>query len=70
MNKSMVHTPGDGRGRRRVFVDGVEVRHVVFADVENGVIRYHDSPPVIDRSGESIVEHEMRGRVEVVPWQE
>ncbi len=36
--KDYVHHIGDGRGTRRVFVDGVYVPHCLFADTKRGYV--------------------------------
>lgn len=39
-----IHTPGDGRGRRRVFMNGNEVDHIIWADTKRGVLIYSLQP--------------------------
>jgi hypothetical protein len=39
-----VHTPDDGRGKRTVFLDGVELRQVIHADELAGVVEYCEMP--------------------------
>lgn len=61
-----IHTPGDGRGARAVFVNGVRIEHVVFADERRGVVRYHVWPRRFKRDG-SAVTKTRKGKVEVRP---
>ena len=58
-----IHRPDDGRGRRRVLVDGKEMKRVIYADTLIGLVRYYEDP--IRLIGDKPVEHETRGRVEV-----
>ncbi len=62
-----VHTPGDGRGLRRVFLNGVEVKRAVFADTRNGVVRFHDDPPKVHKYRKRLIERTAHGDVVVVP---
>lgn len=61
-----IHTPEDGRGQRRVFVDGNLVEYVFYADTDAGEVRAYVSPLVVE-NGE-IKKHVLRGKVEVVPY--
>lgn len=38
------HHWNDGRGPRRVFVNGNEVWHAIWADTKRGVVEYHPIP--------------------------
>lgn len=58
-----IHTPGDGRGRRRVLVDGREVKRVVYADTVTGEVRHFEDP--IRLEGNEPVVHTLHGQVEV-----
>lgn len=62
---SHVHTPSDGRGRRRVLLDGHVVEKVVYADTRKGVVRHYDSPVRIHRHGKRAVQRTKHGKVEV-----
>jgi hypothetical protein len=54
-----IHEPDDGRGHRKVFVDGQEVGRAIYADERRGFVRF--IPDV-----RTPFTHEvMRGRVEV-----
>lgn len=63
--KPHIHTPGDGRGRRKVMVDGQEVKRVVYADTLRGEVRCIDDP--IRIVGGEAAWHTLRGRVTVEP---
>ncbi|MGB3290948.1 MAG: hypothetical protein WBA83_16875 [Burkholderiaceae bacterium] len=49
----------------RVYLDGVELRHVVAVHRKSGRVRLIDSPPRLDKRGKSFVERAVRGRVRV-----
>ena len=70
MSEPWIHEVGDGRGQRRVTLDGVEMKFVVYADERKGIAVYHDDPPQIDRTGECFIERTANGKVEVTPWQQ
>lgn len=38
------HSCNDGRGPRRVFVNGNEMHGVIWADVSRGILRYKPLP--------------------------
>ncbi len=59
-----VHTPSDGRGRRRVLLNGVVVDRVVFADTRKGVVRHFDRPAQIHKHGKRVIERTKHGKVE------
>ncbi len=65
-----VHMPGDGRGRRRVLLNGREVSGVVYADTDRGVVRMHDRPPRMHKHGKRCIERTRHGIVEVFPMGE
>lgn len=61
------HYAGDGRGRRRVLMNGNEIKHVVWADITRGVLLYHPSPLRLHKNGrEEIYSRRLRGRIEVI----
>lgn len=62
---SHVHTPSDGRGRRRVLLDGQVVEKVVYADTRKGVVRYYDTPVRLHKHGKRPVQRTKHGKVEV-----
>ena len=62
-----IHTGGDGRGQRDVFLDGRLIDQVVYADTKRGIVRVTDSPPRLDKWGKRILTRTMKGRVAVFP---
>ena len=63
-----VHTPNDGRGTRRVLLDGVEQDRVVFADTERGIVRMCHAPFKVCPRRLVARTYKRRGKVEVLPW--
>ena len=59
-----IHTCDDGRGFRRVYVDGVEMKNVILANTKTGDVTYFPVPLRLD--GSVVVESTVRGKVEVV----
>lgn len=39
-----IHHISDGRGKRKVFVNGNEIRYVIYADTKKGIVKYHPHP--------------------------
>ena len=68
MVEEHIHQPDDGRGRRRVFVDGKEISRVLYADTRKGFVRYVPFPMRAKRNGEEVLTRIRRGKVEVRPW--
>lgn len=66
-----IHTPGDGRGRRDVFLDGKRLTHCIYADTNRGIVDVHvlnDRGHVrVDKRGKRPLSKRFRGKVEVVP---
>lgn len=62
-----IHTPTDGRKPRNVYLNGVLIKRVVYADTKRGLVRITDSPVKIHKHGKRIITRTMRGVVEVVP---
>lgn len=62
-----VHIAGDGRGQRRVLLNGREMRNVVYADTDRGVVRFLDQPPKVHKHGKRMIERTRHGMVEVFP---
>lgn len=60
-----IHHPSDGRGRRRVFVNGNEVSRPLWADIKRGVVRYAPSPMRIKRNSRELYTRLLRGVVTV-----
>lgn len=63
-----VHTPEDGRGVRKVFLDGQEIKMAVFVDEQRGIVDRYRQPLTIDKRSQSLITERLHGRVEVV-WQ-
>jgi hypothetical protein len=65
-----VHTPGDGRGVRKVLVNGVEIDRVVYAHTRKGkVVQFVTKPNgmvALDKHHKRPRTRTLRGRVEVV----
>lgn len=60
-----VHTPGDGRGQRQVYLDGQRVGRVVYANTRTGVIRAHHDPVKFCPRREVARSYKRRGIVHV-----
>lgn len=60
-----IHKPDDGRGLRKIFVDGKEVEAVFYADTIAGVVRAYKKPYTV--VGDEIESYEIRGAVTVTP---
>lgn len=60
-----VHYRNDGRGRRRVLLNGREMSRVVYADTRKGVVRYYPEPIRIHKHGKRAILKTRRGKVEV-----
>lgn len=65
MGDQHIHTPGDGRGARAVYVDGRLMSRVTFADTRRGIVRYEAFPRRMDKHGKRWIERTRRGKVEV-----
>ena len=39
-----IHRPYDGRGNRRIFVNGNEVRNVFYANEKKGIVKFYPRP--------------------------
>ena len=39
-----LHTPGDGKADRRIFVNGNEIRNVFYADEKKGIVKFYPRP--------------------------
>lgn len=60
-----IHTPDDGRGMRRVLLNGREVKSVFYADTKKGVVRYYLQPLRLDKWRKTILSRTARGEVRV-----
>ncbi|WP_369913892.1 hypothetical protein AB8810_12755 [Xanthomonas sp. NCPPB 3005] len=65
MEDSHIHAPDDGRGPRRVMVDGKVVEKVTYADTRKGIVHHADTPPKIHKHGKRMIERTKRGTVRV-----
>jgi hypothetical protein len=66
---SCVHTPGDGRGMRKVLVNGVEIDRVVYAHTRKGkVIQFvrRNGKFVSDKHGKRVRTRTIHGHVQVL----
>ena len=61
----MIHTV-ENTPQCQVFVDGVEVKNVISADTDAGIVTFCPQPLCIAADGKSVVAEEMRGVVTVV----
>ncbi|MFJ3487741.1 hypothetical protein ACIPL1_30590 [Pseudomonas sp. NPDC090202] len=66
-SQAHVHTSGDGRGLRRILVDGAEVRDASFADTKLGIVVAADQPVRVLEGTGRIVERVLMGYVCVEP---
>lgn len=62
-----IHTPDDGRGRRDVFVDGVLVEGVFYADCREGFVNAYIEPLAPNRRRTGVKWRTIWGKVEVRP---
>ena len=62
-----IHTPDDGRGFRRVFVNGVEVKSV-YADTRRGYCEIYEEPLTV--VGGELKTRWLHGKVVVKPVRE
>ena len=62
-----IHTPDDGRGLRRVFVDGVEVK-AVYTDTRRGYCEAYEEPLTV--VGGELKTRWLHGKVVVKPDRE
>lgn len=63
-----IHRFDDGRGVRKVFLDGQEIKMAVFVDERRGIVDRYRQPFTIDKRSQSLITERLHGRVEVV-WQ-
>ena len=63
-----IHTPCDGRGPRRVFVDGREIKYATYADTRRGIVDAYREPLQLGKWRKRILTERHRGRVEVIPY--
>ena len=63
--KDHIHTVGDGRGQRRVMLNGQPVQRCVYVDTKRGVVISHVVPFSIDRHRGCARTIRRKGRVSV-----
>lgn len=63
MSQGHIHTPGDGRGPRNVFVNGNKIGKVFYADTEKGLVKFYPQPVRVHRNGLEAYSRELRGTV-------
>ncbi|WP_346399933.1 hypothetical protein [Pseudomonas syringae] len=62
------HSAGDGRGLRRVHLNGNEITHVLWCDTDAGVVVFVPQPMRVKRtSRDEVYTRRLRGRVTVTP---
>jgi hypothetical protein len=61
----VIHTPEDGRGLRKVFVNGREVPGCFYADDKVGLARRYRYPLRLDRWKKRVLSRTVRGAVRV-----
>ena len=60
------HHYNDGRGKRRVYVNGNEIERVIWCDTEQGIAVYSPKPFRLKRpGGQELYTRRLRGRVTV-----
>lgn len=59
------HHASDGRGKRRVFVNGNEIERVLWCDTSRGIAVFYPYPYRIKRSGDEVYTRRVRGSVTV-----
>ncbi|HJE69828.1 hypothetical protein [Pseudomonas oryzihabitans] len=62
---SSFHTHSDGRGVRRVFCNGYEVKWALWADTQRGLVCYAPQPVKLKRNSDEIYTRMLRGQVTV-----
>lgn len=59
------HHYNDGRGRRRVYVNGNEIERVVWCDTSQGIAVFCPYPCRAKNSGDELYTRRLRGSVTV-----
>lgn len=67
MNPEHIHEGSDGRGPRDVFVNGNQVKGVVYADTRKGLVRCIHQPPKLDKYKQRLITFTLKGDVVVRP---
>ncbi|EKF47687.1 MULTISPECIES: hypothetical protein [Acinetobacter] len=61
----MFHSVGDGKGRRRIYVNGNLINHVIWANEEKGLICYMPYPFKVNKKKDRVYTRLLRGNVRV-----
>lgn len=64
-----IHRADDGRGLRKVYLDGREIKQAVYADTKEGIVERYRLPLSPGSDGNLMTET-LHGHVEVVEAQE
>ncbi len=60
-----IHHISDGRGKRKIFVNGNEVHRCVLADTAKGIVKYHPHPVRVKKGTDEIYTRTLKGVVTV-----
>ena len=61
-----IHMPYDGRGNRRIFVNGNEVRNVFYANEKKGIVKFYPRPLRVKKpEGDEAYSRTLKGSVKV-----
>ncbi|CAI3795811.1 hypothetical protein [Rheinheimera sp. MM224] len=60
-----IHTPDDGRGRRKIFVNGNLIEKVFYADSQLGIVKFFPSPIRKHRNKDEAYSRKLKGKVTV-----
>ncbi|NHB57023.1 hypothetical protein G9F32_03115 [Acinetobacter sp. 194] len=63
----MFHSALDGKGCRDVFVNGYSIKHVKWANEEQGLVCFIPMPLQINKRKGEVYSRLLRGKVEVKP---
>ena len=59
------HHFNDGRGKRRVYLNGNEIERVVWCDTSKGIAVFYPYPYRIKHAGDEVYSRRLRGVVRV-----
>ncbi|HDI3344792.1 TPA: hypothetical protein PMK43_002050 [Vibrio cholerae] len=60
-----IHHISDGRGKRKIFVNGNEIRYVIYADTKKGIVKYHPHPVRLKKGTDEVYTRTLKGVVTV-----
>ncbi|ENM3904709.1 hypothetical protein EFU53_003287 [Vibrio cholerae] len=60
-----IHHRSDGRGKRKIFVNGNEVHCCVWADTAKGIVKYYPHPVRVKKGTDEIYTRTLKGVVTV-----